>query len=295
MIFPENLKFGDKVAVVATAKKVDRDNTLNGIQILKSWGLRVVPGAFLFEQFHDFAGTDDHRLRDIQDMINDSEIKAIFVARGGYGSIRIIDQINFQSMLKKPKWICGFSDITAIHLKLYKLGIASLHAPMPAFFHAVNDKSLLYLKNILFGSKEKYSIKSIPFNRPSRCSGKITGGNLSLICNSIGTPSEVVTKDHILFIEDVGEKLYHVDRMVMQLKRAGKLKEIAGLIVGQFSDMQDQEKYGFDAYEIIKSHIVEFDYPVAFNFPIGHTQLNYPIIIGQERELIVGDSLVELN
>jgi len=288
MIIPEFLSSGDKVGVVATAKKVNRGNTLQGIGILESWGLEVKIGKYVFHSFYQFAGTDSQRMEDLQLMIDDPEIKAIFMVRGGYGSTRIIDQIKFDSLKTNPKWICGFSDITAFHLHLYKLGIASMHSPMPSFFYALNQKSLDGLKNLIFGESFIYENKKHKLNRQGEAKGKLTGGNLSIICHTIGTKSEIISRGQILFIEDVGEQLYHLDRMMVQLKRAGFLKELGGLIVGQFSDMKDNEDvFGYDANEIIYSHIKEYDYPIAFDFPIGHTSKNYTIPVGMEAKLIV--------
>ncbi|MCK5280405.1 MAG: LD-carboxypeptidase [Cyclobacteriaceae bacterium] len=288
MIVPEFLKPGNEVGVVATAKKVNKEKTLLGIKILESWGLQVVVGKNVFNSFHQFAGTDEQRIEDFQQMISDPKIKAIFILRGGYGSTRIIDQINFSPLKTDPKWICGFSDVTAIHLHLNNLGIASIHSPMPSFFYAIDQKSLHWFKDLIFGKKPKCIINNHKLNRQGVATGKLTGGNLSIICHTIGTKSEIATRDHILFMEDVGEQLYHLDRMMVQLKRAGILKDLAGLIVGQFSDMKDNEDvFGYDANEIIYSHTKEFDYPIAFNFPIGHTNENYAIPVGLEAKLKV--------
>ncbi len=298
MIVPEFLSSGDKVGIVATAKKVNKENTLKGIAILEAWGLDVKLGKYVFHSFHQFAGTDEQRAEDLQEMINDPEIKAIFMVRGGYGSTRIIDQIDFQPLTSNPKWICGFSDITAFHLHLCKLGIASIHSPMPSFFYSLNDSSLNYFKELIFGKELIYKNEQHVLNKQGVSSGSITGGNLSIICHTIGTPSEIETIGHILFIEDVGEQLYNLDRMMVQLKRAGFLEHLAGLVVGRFSDMKDNEDaFGYDANEIIYSHTKDFDYPVAFNFPIGHTNENYALPIGLNAKLIVNQkgSILDLG
>lgn len=288
MIVPEFLSPGDKVGVVATAKKVHKENTLTGIEVLKTWGLKVKIGAHVFHSFHQFAGTDEQRAKDFQEMIDDPEIKAIFMVRGGYGSTRIIDQIDYRPLTTISKWICGFSDITAFHLHLSKLGIASIHSPMPSFFYALNQKSLHYLKDLIFGEKLIYENEAHNLNRQGVGGGRLTGGNLSIICHTIGTKSEIETAGHILFIEDVGEQLYNLDRMMVQLKRAGFLKDLTGLIVGQFSDMKDNEdEFGYDANEIIYSHTKDYDYPTTFNFPIGHTNENYAVPVGMNVKLIV--------
>lgn len=298
MIVPEFLSSGDKVGIVATAKKVNKENTLKGIAILKTWGLDVKLGKYVFHSFHQFAGTDEQRAEDLQEMINDPEIKAIFMVRGGYGSTRIIDQIDFQPLNVNPKWICGFSDITAFHLHLCEMGIASIHSPMPSFFYMLNHSSLDYFKDLIFGKELIYKNEKHVLNKQGVASGKLTGGNLSIICHTIGTLSEIATTGRILFIEDVGEQLYNLDRMMVQLKRAGFLEDLAGLVVGQFSDMKDNEdEYGYDANEIIYSHTKNYDYPVAFNFPIGHTNENYAIPIGLNAKLIVNQkgSILDLG
>lgn len=281
MIIPDKLKEGDKVAVVAPAKKVDQKTTREGIAVLESWKLNVFLGRHVFDSHHQFAGTDAQRADDLQQMINHPEIKAIFMVRGGYGSTRIIDQIDFSSLLHHPKWICGFSDITAFNLHLYKLGICSLHGPMPSFFYALNAPSLQWFKDYLFGKTRRHKISSHPLNRKGQAQGKLTGGNLSIICHTIGTPSEITTEGNILFLEDVGEHLYNIDRMLVQLKRAGKLNNLAGLVAGQFSDLKSKKSdFGLDSYEIIRQHVDGYDYPVMFGFPFGHTADNYAIPIG---------------
>lgn len=296
MIIPRFLKKGDKVGVVATAKVVDKSNTLIGIDILKSWGLELTIGKYVFEKYYQFAGTDAQRAKDLQEMIDNPKLSAIFMVRGGYGSTRIIDQINFESLDTHPKWLCGFSDITAFHLHLHKLGIASMHSPMPSFFYALNEAPLQWFKDIIFGNKKELYVDHNPLNRNGNATGELIGGNLSIICHTIGTDSEIETEGNILFIEDVGEQLYHLDRMMVQLKRAGKLNNLAGLIVGKFTDMKDNEDaFGLDAYEIISSHIKEFDYPVAFGFPIGHTNNNFAVPVGFQGSLSVATTKVLLN
>ncbi len=288
MIIPQFLRSGDKVGVVATAKKVHKAHTLEGIEVLKSWGLEVEIGRHVFASYHQFAGTDGERRADLQQMIDDPEIKAIFMVRGGYGSTRIIDSMDFMALFASPKWICGFSDVTAFHLHLYNLGMASIHSPMPSFFYALNPSSLQWLRDLVFGKNMSHTIHGHSLNRFGVATGKITGGNLSIICHTIGTASQIDTKGQILFLEDVGENLYHLDRMMVQLKRAGFLDGLTGLIVGQFSDMKDNEdSFGTDANGIVLSHVRQHEYPVAFDFPIGHTNENYAVTVGLEAKLSV--------
>lgn len=288
MIIPQYLAPGDKVGLVAPANKLDETNTLAGIAILESWRLKVIVGKNIFSASHQFAGTDAERIQDLQDMIHDHEIKAIFMARGGYGSTRIIDNIDFASLLVHPKWIIGYSDITAFHLHLYNLGIVSLHAPMPSLFQTTDEKSIEKLNKFLFGRWENIIAKNHPLNKTGTGNGRLIGGNLTIICHTIGTPSEIMTEGNLLFIEDVGEQLYHLDRMMVHMKRANLLSNLAGLIVGQFSDMEDKEiSFGLNANEIINSHVSEFNYPVAFDFPIGHTSDNDAVPVGLKAHLIV--------
>ena len=297
MIIPPYLKRGDKVGVVAPANKVDREKTLSGTQILEKWRLEVILGLHVFNSYHQFSGTDEQRLADLQSMIDNPDIKAIFMARGGYGSTRIVDRINYNSLQLNPKWICGFSDITAFHLSLYRHDIASLHSPMPSTFHYSNSNSMEKMRQFIFGESIVIQTGQHPENRIGEARGRIVGGNLSVICTSIGTSSEISTPGNILFIEDVGEQLYHLDRMMVQLKRTGLLSGLAGLIVGQFSEMEDNEvSFGLNSNQIIHSHIQEFDFPVAYNFPIGHTSENIPIPIGMEAVLTVDEnSTLQLN
>ncbi len=296
MIIPPFLKKGDKVGIVATAKKVDKANTLHGIEILKNWGLEVITGNHVFSSFYQYAGTDDERFEDLQNMLNNHELKALFMVRGGYGSTRIIDRIDFNILESHPKWICGFSDITAFNLHLYNIGIASFHAPMPSFFHVLNQYSLDWCKKAVFGEELILSNKTHILNRQGTGEGRIIGGNLSIICHTIGTPSEIKTGNNILFIEDVGEQLYNLDRMMVQLSRSGLLNDLSGLIVGQFSDMKDNEdSFGYNANEIILSHVADHKYPVAFDFPIGHSENNCAIPVGFKSKLKVDKSGVILE
>lgn len=295
MIIPPFLKAGDKVGIVATAKKVNKANTVAGIEILKRWGLQVVVGTHVFDVYNQFAGSDEQRAADFQQMLDDDDLSAIFAVRGGYGTTRIIDDLNFEKFRRTPKWICGFSDITALHLHLYTLGIASIHAPMPSFYYALNEITLNWLQQLLFGKKQILHVDGQTLNRRGAVSAPLIGGNLSIICHTIGTSSEIVTTGNILFIEDIGEQLYHLDRMMVQLKRGGFLNNLAGVIVGQFTDMKDDEPFGMTANEIIYDHIREFDYPIAFNFPIGHTNDNYAIPVGVVAKFNVSESMASLE
>jgi muramoyltetrapeptide carboxypeptidase len=246
-----------------------------------------------------FSGTDEERLNDLQHMLDDRNIKAILCARGGYGVGRIIDRINFKKFRKHPKWIIGFSDITVLHSHIFSnYKIASLHAPMAAAFNngEFNNLYILSLKDALEGKPSHYECAAHAFNKTGEAKGQLVGGNLSLICHLIGTGSDIKTKNKILFLEDVGEYLYNVDRLMMQLKRSGKLEKLAGLIIGGFTDNKDTERpFGKSIYDIIYEQLNEYNYPVCFGFPVSHEKENYALKIGLRYSLHVGDgvSLIE--
>lgn len=288
-IRPPFLKKNDRVAIVATAKNFDKEELAAAIQSFKSWGLEVVEGKWLYEKYHQFAGSDSARKEDLQWALDDSTIQAVFCARGGYGTAKIIDTIDFKKMLKHPKWVVGFSDVTVLHAQLQVNKIQSIHGVMPILFGQKGYKlSIEKLRDVLFGKKSSYEIVSNKLNREGEATGKLIGGNLSIICSLIGTSSEVNTKGKILLLEDVGENLYRIDRMVVQLKRAGKLKVLAGLVVGHFTAIEDNKiNFGKTAYEIIADAVKEYNYPVCFGFPAGHEADNLPLVLGAEQTLTV--------
>lgn len=291
MIRPPYLQKGDKIGIVATAKKISDAEISFAIQTFQSWNLTPVLGKHLFKAENQFSGSDAERLEDIQVMINDPEVKAVICARGGYGTTRIIDDIDFTRLAQAPKWIIGFSDITALLFALYKQKMESVHGIMAGLFYKENrSESIHSLYEVLFGKKVRLQVPSHVFNREGEVSGKVIGGNLSIICNLIGTSSDINFRDIILFIEDLDEYLYHVDRMMVQLKRTGKLKHIKGLIVGDMSDMRDNEiPFGSNAYEIIHHHVRSYDFPVAFGFPIGHEAKNIAVPCGRVATLNVDE------
>ncbi len=293
MIIPPPLQAGDQVAIVAPAKKVIRQEMMAGISLMRTWGLLVKEGSHLYSSHHQYAGTDKERLEDLQNAINDEKIKAIMLARGGYGTTRIIDRIDFSPIQQSPKWICGFSDITALLFQLHNLGIAAIHSSMPMLFkRAQSAESEERLRSLLFGEFIPIEIKNTPQNKPGIARGKIIGGNLSIICHLIGTSSDISFDHKILLLEDVGEYLYNLDRMMIQLKRSSKLDNLAGLIVGHFSDVLDNdEPFGQTPFEIIREHIEDYNFPAAFGFPIGHSEINFPLPVGVESELIVDQQI----
>jgi muramoyltetrapeptide carboxypeptidase len=259
----------------------------------------VITGKSKGHQFHYFSGTDEERLNDLQQMMDDKNINAILCARGGYGTGRIIDDLDFKKFQQHPKWIIGFSDITVLHSHLlsnYK--IASVHAPMGAAFNdgEFNNQCIQSLHDALLGRKATYSAEGNEMNQKGKASGMLVGGNLSLLAHLIGTPSDIKTKNKILFIEDVGEYIYNVDRMMYQLKRSGKLDKLKGLIVGKFTDMKDTTiPFGQTAEEAIKNIVKEYDYPVCFGFPVSHNKENYALKIGVKYKLNISKTSVELK
>lgn len=294
---PPYLKKKDKVAIVATAKSFSPNELKPGIKLLESWGLEVITGKNLYKSHHQFAGTDLERLEDFQTMLDDQSVKAILCVRGGYGTNRIIDKLNFKQFLKKPKWIIGFSDVTVLHAHIHKKKIQSIHSLMPLQFGKQSYRtSLGTLKDALFGKKVNYILRSHKLNRPGTTSATVIGGNLSILTSLIGTPSDIDTKGKILFIEDVGEYLYKIDRMILHLKRAGKLSGLKGLIVGHMTDMTDNAvPFGKNVNEIIAEAVLEYTYPVCFNFPIGHEPQNFALICGREAQFKVGKDKTELK
>ena len=296
MKIPSTLKPGDKIGIITTARKISEAELLPAIKKFNEWGLKVVLGKNLYKSDNQYSGTDEERTDDLQTMLDNPEIKAIICARGGYGTVRIIDKINFTNFVKHPKWIIGYSDATVLHSHIHQqFGMATLHATMPFNFPAdgSDNAATITLKNILFEKNpEPIIIPSSPLNRSGKAKGILTGGNLSILYSLIGTKSDIDTKNKILFLEDLDEYLYHIDRMMMNLKRAGKLENLAGLIIGGMTEMKDNTvPFGKTAEEIIADAVAEYNYPVCFNFPAGHIKNNTALILGREYELTVNDKV----
>ncbi len=294
---PAFLQAGDRVAIISIAKKISLDEITFGIKTIEGWGLKVVLGKTIGAEENQFAGSDEFRLKDFQNMLDDDQIKAIIFARGGYGTVRIIDQIDFTLFSKNPKWLVGFSDLTVLQSHVFsKLGICSLHSPMPFTFHNNTMDSIEWTRKILFGEKPVYESEAHPLNRMGMANGVVVGGNLSLLYNINNTASDFKTEDLILFIEDIDEYLYHIDRMMINLKRSGKLAQLKGLIVGGFTEIKDNQiSFGKTAEDIIHEHVEEFEFPVCFHFPAGHISQNLPLIIGGNAELIVTENKCRLK
>lgn len=277
MIIPPFLKKNDTIGIAAPGRKIKKEELEAAQKIIHSWGLNTITAKNIFSTQHSYlSGSDEERLEDFQMMIDDNSVKAIICARGGYGSTRILDALDFSGFKKNPKWIVGFSDITAIHLKLFTLGIQSIHSTMPVLFSKEASKeSVESLRKLLFGEQDVIQARPSSINRSGQCSGQTIGGNLSLVVDALATKSEPDTNGKILILEEIDEYSYRLDRMLMQLKRAGKLKDLAGLVVGHFTDVKDTEvSFGESFKEIILHAIKDYKYPVAFDFPIGHENPN---------------------
>lgn len=297
---PPYLKKGDTIGIVAPAGYMPLEKMQTAIDVLESWGYNIVLGTTTHSNSANyFSGNDAERINDLQKMLDDKNVQAIFCARGGYGLSRMVDKLSFKKFRKAPKWIIGYSDITVLQSHLfanYKIG--SLHAPMAAAFNdgEFNNPYILSLKGALEGVPMQYETEAHPFNNSGEATGVLVGGNLCLLAHVTGSRSEVNTKDRILFIEDVGEYLYNIDRMMLQLKRAGKLKKLAGLIIGGFTDCKDTERpFGKTAYEIIQEQVKGYDFPICYNFPVSHERENYALKIGATVKLSVSDKEVLLK
>lgn len=298
-IIPPYLKPGDTIGIVCPSGYMPEEKYQTCIQTLTQWGFKVVLGKTPGHQFHYFAGTDKERQKDLQHMMDNKRINAILCARGGYGMGRIIDQLDFSRFKHHPKWIIGFSDITVLHSHLFsQYKIASLHAPMAAAFNdgEFTNQYIRSLHDALLGNKADYRTEGNAFDQKGDTKGILMGGNLSLLVNVIGTPSDINTRNKILFIEEVGEYIYGVDRMMYQLKRSGKLDNLKGLIIGRFSDMKDTTiPFGETVEKAIKDMVKKYDYPVCFGFPVSHNKENYALKVGVKYKLHVGKNAVELK
>jgi len=297
---PPYLQPDDSIALLCPAGYMSREKAITCIETLQSWGYRVREGKTLGGPSENyFSGTDDQRLAELQQNLDDPEIKAILCGRGGYGLTRIIDRIDFSRFEKDPKWIIGYSDVTVLHAHIWSnYKIATLHAPMASAFNdgEAGNPYIQSLRQAIAGQSAAYSCPGHPFNRPGIASGRLIGGNLSLLAHLTGTSSEIKTKGKILFLEDVGEYRYNIDRMLYQLKRSGKFDQLAGLIIGGFTDIKDTIRpFGASVEEIIRDVVKEYDYPVCFGFPVSHEKENYALKIGVRHTLEVGPQSTSLQ
>jgi muramoyltetrapeptide carboxypeptidase len=285
-IQPPFLVAGDSVALIATARKIELDQLQPAIDQLESWGLTVVLGKHLLAAHHQFAGTDEERVSDLHEALNNVHIKAVFCFRGGYGSVRLLDKLEVSSITSNLKWLVGYSDVTALHNVWHNVGIMSIHGTMPVNFSTNTKEALDSLKKTLFGAPNIYSVAPHALNRKGTANGVLVGGNLSMLLSLAGTIHDIDTTDKILVLEDLDEYLYHIDRMMWNLKLAGKLSSLAGLIVGGFTDMKDNTvPFGKTAYEILAEAVADYTYPVCFDFPFGHVHDNRALTMGKVAKL----------
>lgn len=302
MIAPPPLKKGDKIGIVSPSGRIEEDVLDNAIERFEEWGLEVIVAQGAYNRFNQFGGTGAERVADLQGMLNDPEIRAVICSRGGYGAVKIIDLIDFRFFVASPKWIVGYSDITVLHSHINEnFGIKTLHGPMAAELSPerkirVSDDSMELLRETLFGALPAYIHPVHPLSRGGKAEGILTGGNLSVLYSLLGSASFPETEGKILFIEDVGEYLYHIDRMMVGLRRNGVLDGIGGLLVGGLTDMNDNKvPFGRTAEEIISEAVENYNYPVCFGFPAGHQSENKTLIMGSKVSLSIGESISQLT
>ena len=297
MIRPNYLEKGSTITIISTARKVSKKELEHAMALLKQWGLKVVLGKTIGEEDHQYAGNDELRVNDFQEALDDPNVKAIWCAKGGYGTVRIIDQLSFSEFKKNPKWIIGYSDITVLHSHIHNIGIETLHAQMPVGIETKTEASRTSIKQVLFGEPYSISYVSKKSNiKSGSAKGNLVGGNLSILYSLCGSSSAINTDGKILFIEDLDEYLYHIDRMLQNLKRNGMFDDLSGLIVGGMSDMNDNTvPFGKTPKEMILEICEEYDFPIAFNFPAGHVEDNQALIIGREVELEADGTNVTLK
>ncbi len=295
---PPYLKKGNTIGITCPSGFMDAKKSTACIHTLQKWGFNVMVGKTVGgKSTNYFSASDEDKIEELQAMLDSKEIHAILFGRGGYGMSRIIDKLSFKEFKKNPKWLIGFSDITVLHCHLLtNINIASVHGPMAGAFNTNNSLTIQALYKTILGKKINYSCESYHLNRAGKVTGELIGGNLALLSNVIGTKSDFKTKNKILFIEDVGELLYSADRMLQQLKRNRKFNQLAGLIVGGFTEMKDTERpFGKTIQEIIFDIVKEFDYPVCFGFPISHGNINLSVKIGCTYQLNITKSKTNLK
>lgn len=299
MITPPYLKPGDRIGIVSPAKTIDPVFVENAVKMIEKLGYETLPGKYVLGQHNYFAGTDEERTTDFQQMMDDDSVRMILCSRGGYGSARVIDLLDFRKFMAKPKWIAGFSDITVFHAHVFALfGIESLHAAMPLYFpeNGKPNKPVEMLFKAASGEKPEYEVTAHKLNRPGFARAPVVGGNLSILTSLLGSRSDMSTAGRILFIEEVGESLYRLDRSMTTLRRAGKLDELEGLLVGGLTVMEDSNvSFGKTAKEIVAEAVSKYEYPLCFDFPAGHMEENYPVIHGRMAEFCVTEEKVHLK
>ena len=286
-LFSHNLKEngrGEEIRIISPSGFIQPEYIDGAKNVLSDWGLNPTEGKYAREQYGRFAGTQEQRIHDLQEALDDPNVKAVLCSRGGYGLAQIIDKIDFSLFQKNPKWLIGFSDITVLHNAISALGICSLHGIMAKHLTELppDSQSVTQLKNILFGELPAYTIPPHPLNKQGKAKGNLIGGNLSVLMGLRGTRFDLNYQNNILFIEDVGEKPYHIDRMMQNLRLSGVLSQLSGLIVGQFSDLEEDPLMSATIYELIYNAVKEYDIPVCFDFPVGHVDENLPLIVNTD-------------
>lgn len=298
-IIPPYLQPGDTIGITCPSGYLPAERIIFAKKTLEAWGYKVITGSTVGSSHYYFSDIDDRRLFDLQALLDNTTVKAILMGRGGYGLSRIIDRVDFTGFRSSPKWICGFSDITLLHSHIHaQFGIATLHSPMCSAFREDNADSpeIRSLLHSWTGKAFSYPIEPHEHNRTGTASGTVVGGNLAILAHVSGSVSQMDTEGKILFIEDIGEYLYNADRMLLNLKRAGMLQGLKGLICGGFTDMKDTERpFGQDIYSIVREKVSEYDYPVCFGFPAGHQEINYTLGLGMAYELVVTGQNVSLT
>ncbi|WP_163715610.1 S66 peptidase family protein [Mangrovibacterium lignilyticum] len=298
MLQPSFLNPGDRIRIVSPAGKIKDEKVLPSVKSLEYEGFEVLIGKHMLASHFQFAGTDQERLQDLQEALDDPKCKAIICSRGGYGAIRIAGQLNFSRYRENPKWLVGFSDITVLHGLFQNQGFCSVHGPMPAYYKKKEHPTESYhqLIRLLRGEIPAYAFESHPLNRTGKAEGELCGGNLSIVYSLLGTNLEVNTEGKVLFIEDLSEYLYHLDRMMQSLKFSGKLKGLKALLVGSFTEMKDNDSpFGQSVEEIILEAVKDYNYPVYFNCPSGHIDENMPLVFGHNYSLNQQDEIVRLK
>ena len=296
MITPPYLEDGSTIGITSTARKISKGELQFAIDKLEAMGFKVLIGSSIGLEDHQFAGNDKQRAHSFQELLDNEDVKAILCARGGYGTVRILDLVNWKIIRKNPKWICGYSDVTVLHSYLHQnLNMQTLHCSMPINFEKNSPDSIKDLMNSLTGKTDQISFEANLLNRKGNADGILVGGNLSILYSLLGSDSQIDTKGKILFIEDLDEYLYHIDRMMMALKRSGMLANLSGLVVGGMTKMNDNDiPFGKTALEIIKEHVQEFNFPVAFGIPSGHQDHNLPLVFGNNYHLNVDQDQTSL-
>lgn len=297
---PISLQNGDTIAIVAPAGIIKNEASIyEAIALAESWGLKVVLGKHVFDKYHHFSATDAQRLEDFQWAIDDTNIKAIWCARGGYGTVRIIDDVNFTNFQKKPKWIIGYSDITVLHSHINTLGVETLHAMMPVnmeFSESSRKNSVATLKKALFGEEIKYSIPSSTYNKTGKITGRLVGGNLTILENLLGTPSALEVTNKILFIEEIGEYKYHIDRLLRAIERSGAFENCKGLIIGDMTNIKkNNPPFGQTIEEVILEIVANYNFPILFDFPAGHEPENKALFLGRTISLEVTENISSIK